>query len=97
MNSRLLDLATRHGALKARIDAQRLRLAQDAEPLARVLAGADKACAGVDWLKQHPAVVGAGVAVLVVARPKRAWRWATRAWVAWRGWTSLKNSLEKVG
>lgn len=97
MNPRLLELATRHGALKARIDAQRLRLAQHAEPLERALEKGDRALAGVDWLKQHPAVVGVGVAALVVARPKRAWRWASRGLFVWRGWQGIKKSLEKAG
>ncbi len=97
MNPRLLELARRHGALKARIDAQRLQLARHAAPLERALSGGDKALAGVEWLKQHPLVVGAGVTALVVAKPKRAWRWARRGIVVWRGWKSVKNLLAKVG
>lgn len=97
MNPRLLELATRHGALKARIDAQRSQLNHHAEPLERALAKGDKALEWVDWLKQHPAVVGVGVAALVVAKPKRAWRWATRGLFVWRGWQGIKNTLAKVG
>lgn len=97
MNPRLLELATRHGALKARIDAQRLQLSRHAEPLERALANGDKAMAGAEWLKEHPVAVGVGVAALVVARPKRAWRWARRGFVVWRGWTSVKKLLAKAG
>lgn len=97
MNSRLLELATRHGALKARIDAQRLQLARHVVPLERALAVGDRALEGVDWLKHHPAVVGAAVAAVVIARPKRAWRWARRGIFVWRGWQTLKNTLAKVG
>ncbi len=97
MNSRLLELATRHGALKARIDAQRLQLARHVVPLEKALAVGDRALEGVDWLKHHPAVVGAAVAAVVIARPKRAWRWARRGIFVWRGWQTLKNTLAKVG
>lgn len=97
MNKRLLELATRRGALKARIDAQRLQLARHAHPLEKALAVGDKALEGVDWLKHHPAAVGVAVAVIVVARPGRAWRWARRGVFVWRGWKALKNALAKVG
>jgi len=97
MNSRLLELAIRHGALKARIDAQRLQLARHVVPLEKALAVGDRALEGVDWLKHHPAVVGAAVAAVVIARPKRAWRWARRGIFVWRGWQTLKNTLAKVG
>lgn len=97
MNPRLLELATRHGALKARIDAQRLRLAEHAKPLESALATGDRALDVVDWLKHHPAVVGVGVAALVVAKPKRAWRWASRGLFVWRGWQGIKNTLAKAG
>lgn len=93
MNSRLLELATRHGALRARIDEQRRTLAQHAGPLAAALEKGDAALQGVDWLKRHPAAVGAGVALLALARPRRAWRWAQRSFLLWRGWQALKNSL----
>lgn len=93
MNPRLLELATRHGALRARIDEQRRTLARQAEPLAAALEKGDAVVKGVDWLKHHPAAVGAAVAVAVLARPRRAWRWAQRGFLLWRGWQALKNSL----
>jgi len=96
MNGRLLELATRRGVLKARIDAQRLQLARHAEPLEKALAAGDKVVDGVEWLKHHPAVVGTAVAAVVVMRPKRAWRWAKRGIFVWRGWQALKTTLAKV-
>lgn len=96
MNPRQLELATRHGALKAKIDAQRLQLARHSSPIELALATGDKALAGVDWLKHHPAAVALAVTALVVAKPKRAWRWAQRGIFVWRGWRALKNSLAKI-
>jgi YqjK-like protein len=93
VGTRSMDLARRHGALRERIAEQRRTLAGHAGPLERALGNADKALAGVEWVKTHPQVVGVAVAVVVVASPKRAWRWGKRFYFVWRGWQSLRNSL----
>ena len=93
MNPRLLELATRHGALKARIEQQRLQLARHAEPVAKALETGDAVLKGADWLKRNPAIVGGTTALLALLRPRRAWRWAKRGFFLWRGWQSLKRSL----
>jgi hypothetical protein len=93
MNPKLLELATRHGALKVRIDEQRRLLALHAIPLEAALARGDTVLKGVDWLKHHPVAVGIAVAAAVIARPKRAWRWAQRGFLLWRGWQAVRNSL----
>ncbi len=93
MNPKLLELAMRHGALKARIDEQRRQLARHAEPLQGALAKGDSVLKGVDWLKHHPAAVGVAVTVAVIARPKRAFRWARRSFFLWRGWQAIKSTL----
>jgi len=96
VSARTMELALRHGALRERIAAQRRALAGHADPLASALGGVDRALAGVDWLKAHPAAVGVAVAVAVAASPKRAWRWTKRAFFVWRGWRSVRNSLLAV-
>lgn len=93
MQEKRLTLATRHGALRARIEQQRHQLAAHAAPLEVALARGDSVLRGVDWLKHHPAAVGAAVAAVVVARPARAWRWAKRGLFVWRGWQALRSSL----
>lgn len=93
MNPKLLELATRHGALKARIDEQRRQLARHVEPLQGALAKGDTVLKGLDWLKHHPAAVGLAVAAAVIARPKRAWRWGRRSFLLWRGWQALKSAV----
>ena len=93
MNPKLLELATRHGALKVRIDEQRRALARHVVPLEAALARGDSVLKGVDWLKHHPAAIGLAVVAAVVARPRRALRWARRGFFLWRGWQSIRNSL----
>ena len=93
MNSKLLQLAERHGALKARIDAQRGELAKHAQPIEAAFAHGDAVLRGVDWLKHHPAAVFVAVAGAVLARPRRVWRWPQRGFFLWRGWLSLRKSI----
>lgn len=96
MNPKLLELATRHGALKVRIEEQRRQLARHSEPLEAALGRGDAVLKGVDWLKHHPVAVGIAVAAVVVARPKRAWRWARSSFFLWRGWQAVKNNLAGI-
>ena len=88
-----LQLAERHGALRARIAAQRRTLTAHAAPLEEAFGNVDKARAGVDWLKAHPGAVAAITAVLVAISPKRAFRWGKRGFLVWRGWQAVRNSL----
>ncbi|HSG23475.1 MAG TPA: YqjK-like family protein [Azonexus sp.] len=97
MNDKLFQLARRQGALKARIEAQRRTLAKQAEPLEIALARGDTVLQGVDWLKHHPVAIGAAVLAVVVARPRRAWRWAKRGFIAWRSWQGIRILLSKAG
>jgi len=93
VNDRAVKFALRQGALRERIAEQRRVLARHAGPLENALGTVDKAVLGVGWLKEHPATVGVTVALVVAASPKRAWRWSKRAYLAWRGWYVVRNSL----
>jgi membrane protein required for beta-lactamase induction len=93
LSGRSLELAHRHGALRARIDAQRAELARHLWPVEKALAGADRVRDGIDWLKAHPEAVVAVTATVVVVSPKRAWRWGKRGYVLWRGWQAVRKSL----
>lgn len=96
MNSKSLELAMRHGALKVRIEQQRHVLAQQAAPLEAALARGDSVLQGVDWLKHHPAAIGVALAAVVASGPKRAWRWAKRGFFVWRGWQAIRRSIIKA-
>lgn len=93
MNERLLELAHRHGALQARIAEQRRQLAQHVVPIEAALARGDALRHALAWLKAHPGAVGSAVAVAVVLRPRRMWRWARRGFVLWRGWQAVRQSF----
>lgn len=84
-------LAQRCEALQARSAELRGALARDSQVIQTPLALADRALAGLRWLKAHPQWVGIGVAVLVVWRPRRAWRLGLRLFGAWRLWSRLQH------
>jgi hypothetical protein len=90
---RRFELATRRGELTAHIAMQRATLAGHMQPAARLLGVADHAVDGAHWLKRHPQVIAAFIVGLVVVRPRRAWRWARRAFFLWRGWKVLRSQL----
>lgn len=93
MNERLLELAARRGELTARIGMQRETLVANAHPLVTVLAAADQAAAGAEWLKRRPAVVAAAVAALLILRPGRVFRWGRRLWFLAQGLRILRGKL----
>lgn len=96
MNSDLIALAEKRGELKARIAMQRDALAQNVWPVENLLGLGDRAVDGVHWMKRHPGAVGVAVLALVVTRPRRAWRWARRGFVAWRSFHKLRDRLRGV-
>ena len=68
----------------------RERFVARAQSLQPLFAGADQARTGWRWLQSHPEVwVTVGVALLV-ARPRRLWRWGGKAWLLWRWGRRLK-------
>jgi len=88
-----LSPAERRQRLLARSAALRVQLAQDAQGLAGPLAVADAVGGAARWLWRHPEWPLGALVVLVVLRPRRAWRWASRAWWAWGLWQRAERLL----
>lgn len=96
MNSRLIELAAKRGELKAKIAMQRDAVAQHAWPVAKALGAADRALAGVEWVKRHPGAVAGAVAAMVAAKPRRIVRWARRGFFLWKSWQALRSRLPGI-
>ncbi|WP_303784479.1 YqjK-like family protein [Azovibrio restrictus] len=90
---RLLELREQRGALRARCALQRQSVAAHAGAVRQLCDAADQVRAGAAWLRQHPQVVGGAVALLVLLKPSRLWRWGRRGLVAWQTWRSLRSRL----
>lgn len=93
MNARLLELALKKQRLQFRSDLLRQEWRAHARGLKPAFVAADRVRAGYLWLRRYPeVVVGAGVAV-AVARPRAAWRWLKRGFVAWQFWRKGRQWL----
>ena len=87
-------LMERQQALIARSAVLRERMAHDAAPLAASLERADRLLDTLRWLRAHAGVPALGAAAVALWRPRKAWRWAARAWKLWRGWQRLRRLLK---
>jgi len=100
MNPALIDIGIRRGRLLERIAHQRAALGRDVQPVCDVLQAVDHGIARVrtvsGFLKRHPGLVLAAVALLVVLKPRRAWRLAKRGFVVWRLWRTLREQFARI-
>lgn len=76
-------LELRRQQLQWRSAELRQALVQQAQPLAEPLRWVDRVRGAWAWLGHHPEVPLIAVAALVVLRPSRTLRWASRLWWAW--------------
>lgn len=92
-----LPLAQRREQLLVRSAELRLRLAQDGRALEAPLAMADTVRTGWHWLRAHPEWPAGAALLLVLLKPRRALRWASRGWWAWRTWQRAQRLLAAAG
>lgn len=101
MDQRLIDIGIRRGRLIERIARQRALLGEQLQPVRGVLDATDRGIArvrtGVDYLRQRPELVVAAIALLIILKPRRVWRWAKRGFVAWRTWRAVRGQLAVFG
>jgi hypothetical protein len=87
-SARAAALRQRQQELLLRSAELRVGLAWRSQGLARSLGWIDTLRGGthalIDWSAAHPLWMAAGIAALVIARPRRAWRWLRRGWWGWR-------------
>lgn len=91
--SRAIELALKKQRLQFESAALRQALVQDVAGVAPLIRGVDRIRSGLHWLRTRPYIV-AGVSVaLLVARPRAAFRWARRAYFAFRALRGLRSRL----
>ena len=97
MNRRRLEqINARRERLLARSAAQRDELALLLAPLEGPLAVADRGIAVAQYARAHPGLVVIAAAIFVVLSPKRAFRWARRAFGVWRGYRWAARALNEL-
>jgi hypothetical protein len=92
-----LELAQRRQQLLARSAALRATLAAQSAALEPPLAMADHVVVGARWVYRQRGWIAAGVVVVLVLRPRRAWRVARFGWWAWRSARRLQPWLVAAG
>lgn len=80
----MADMALKRQRLLARSAALRATLAAQSDVLQRPLATADRAVLAARWLYLQRGWIAAGAVIVIVLRPRRAWRLARFGWWAWR-------------
>jgi len=93
---RLAQIHARRERLLVKAAAQREEVALLLEPWHAPLAVADKGVAVAAYVREHPSIVVVAVAALVVLSPKRALRWARRAFAVWRGYRWAVKALVRA-
>jgi hypothetical protein len=97
VNRRRLDqIHVRRERLLARAAAQRDELALLLAPLKGPLGLADRGIAAAQYARAHPGLVVIASAIFVVLSPKRAFRWARRAFGVWRGYRWAARALNAL-
>lgn len=95
MNNQMLKLMQRRGELLARITAQREQLAETGIRWQAPLAVADQGLAIVRFLRSHPLLVAAAVALLVIRR-RGVIGLVKGGWRVWKGYRFLTALWERL-
>ena len=93
----MIEIMRRRERLLARCDAQRAELTALARRWQGPLNAADRAVAGLNYLRHHPVILGAAIALLLVIQRRGWWRWARRGFTVWRAYRALGISSFKLG
>ena len=95
MNPTTLELALKKQRLQIASEGLRGDFGRHAAGLMPIFSGADFAVDGARWMRRNTQIVIAAGVALLVARPKRAWRWARRAFFGWQAWRKLRELVER--
>lgn len=93
MNRRLAAIEIKRAHLLERAARQREDLAQALQFLVRPLGFVDRCADAVRKVMSHPPLVAGAAFVLAVLRPRRAFKWARRAFGLWQGYRWLTHKV----
>jgi hypothetical protein len=85
-----IELALKKQRLQLRSAALREQMRGQVQALDPVFRTADRVGEAISWVRRHPEVLIAAVIALVVAKPRRAFRWARRGFFVWQAWRRLQ-------
>lgn len=85
------ELQLRQQRLLIRSTELRLQLRSDFQSLQRPAAWADQIKTRLLWLYQHPQWPAAGLALLLVLKPRRVLAWSGKLWWLWKSARLLRH------
>lgn len=88
----MLSIMRRREQLLAQCDAQRMDLAAIARQSEGAIKVVDNVVGAVNYLRNHPVVLAAAVALLVVIRRRGLWDWARHGFLLWRAYRAFRSS-----
>lgn len=101
MSPERLELALRRQRLQLQAMDQRDTFVRELRPFLPAFSAADRVKQGAEWVRSHTQEIAAGcasaLAVTVVLKPRRAWRWARRGFSAWRLWQRVQAWQQNFG
>ena len=97
MTPRQLELALKRQRLEWQAQVQRQDLERHLQVFLPAFTAADRIRSGAKFLRAHPQWLAGAAVVAAVLRPRKAWRWAQRGFVAWRLWKKLQDKLGATG
>jgi len=96
VSSRLAEVRARRELLLARSAVQRDTLALLVERWRAPLEVADRGVRVLRYAREHPGALLLAVAALAALSPKRAFRWARRALLVWRGYGWAVRAIARL-
>ena len=93
MNQRLAAIETKHARLIERAARERADVAQTLQSWAQPLGFADRCVEVLRYVISRPPLVAGAMLVFALLRPRRALKWARRAWEIWQGYRWLTRKI----
>jgi hypothetical protein len=92
MDAKTLELALRKQRVQLASERLRNGFINHLDGVSPVFHTAGRLRDGALWLGKHPQVFIAIGMAFIVARPKRAFGWARRAFIGWQVWRRLRSN-----
>lgn len=93
MKRRLAAIQAKRARLVERAAFEREDVVQTLQIWSQPLGLVDRVLAGVNFVMARPPLMAAAVIALVLLRPRRAWKWAQRAFGLWQGYRWLTRKI----
>lgn len=96
IREKLLALRATRASLIACAQTERTGAMSIVNRLERATAWFDRAKAIALELRAHPVWIAAGMALIVAARPRRAFKLFAAGFSLWQGWRNLRTTLNRL-